>query len=96
MKLANEFAQRQAKLSDLDWAVHAAFKLGGVDASFSNKRGVLCEIWKWGDDDVTQTMMRLERAGLVDTTIDDEMLRIITKKVFAAQQRNLRAQKGKP
>ena len=96
MKLSNEYAQRQAKLSDYDWAVRAAYVLGGVEKSFSNERGVLCEIWKWGDDDVTQTMMRLERAGLVDTTMDDEMMRLVAKKVFAAKQRKLRAQKGKP
>ena len=96
VKQANEFAQRQAKLSDHDWAVNVAYHLGGVVKFFDNRRGVVCERWMMGDEDVTQCIMRLERANLVGRHRDEEMIVCTARKLFAIQQRKLRAKKGKP
>ena len=55
------------RLNDEDHRVHAALQLGGVQRELKDIRGTLVERFLLAGDDVTQSVTRLERAGLIDT-----------------------------
>ena len=54
------------RLNDEDHRVHAAFQMGGVCRVLVSIRGNLIEKFTLAGEDVTQSITKLERAGLVD------------------------------
>jgi hypothetical protein len=63
-----EQERRFAKLNDEDHRVNTAVKLGGVKRQLKDVRGIIVESFKLGDEDVTQIITRLERAGCFGRT----------------------------
>jgi hypothetical protein len=91
VKIANVIAARRHKLTDADRVVYAAYQLGGVSRNWVTRRGVLVESWSIGHVDVTQTMMRLRRAGLIEG-LHPEIEQLTIRKLARIISR---AQKGK-
>ena len=54
------------KLNEEAHRVHAAFQMGGVCRVLVSTRGNLIEKFTLAGEDVTQSITRLERAGLID------------------------------
>jgi endonuclease V-like protein UPF0215 family len=57
----------RARLNDEDHRVHTVCLLGGVTKHLVERRGTLTEHFTIDGDDVTQSITRLERAGMIDT-----------------------------
>ena len=83
------------RLNDEDHRVHAIYQMGGVRRTLLDIRGILVEKFTVDDEDVTQSITRLERAGLIDKRnlkwdVSKEVKQIIATKIVANQRRRTR------